>query len=73
MTRICQQRTAAWQISESASAVYLLPRRHKALLVAIVTTIAVRPLVADAGNGLVVFSIAMLALMLVSLYTIQIH
>jgi hypothetical protein len=41
--------------------------------VAIVTTIAVRPLVADAGNGLVVFSIAMLALMLVSLYTIQIH
>jgi len=51
---------------------YFLPRRHTALLVAIVTTLAVRPLLGDAGNGPVVFSIAMLALMLVSLYSIQI-
>lgn len=49
-----------------------LPRRHTVLLAAIVTTLAVRPLLGDAGNGPVIFSIALLALMLVSLYTIQI-
>jgi hypothetical protein len=42
------------------------------MLAAIVTTLAVRPLLGDAGNGPVVFSIAMLVLMLVSLYTLQI-
>jgi voltage-gated potassium channel len=51
---------------------YLLPRRHTVMLAAIVMTLAVRPLLGDAGNGLVVFSIAMLTLMRVSLYTIQI-
>jgi hypothetical protein len=51
---------------------YFLPRRHTMLLAAIVTTLSARPLVGDAGNGPVVFSIALLALMLVSLYTIQI-
>ena len=51
---------------------YFFPRRHTVMLAAIVTTIAVRPLLGDAGNGLVVFSIAMLALMRVSLYTMQV-
>jgi hypothetical protein len=51
---------------------YFLPRRHTPLLVPIVTTIVVRLLVGDGGNGPAVFSIAMLALMLVSLFTIHI-
>jgi len=51
---------------------YFFPRRHTVMLAAIVTTLAVRPLLGDAGNGPIVFSLAMLALMLVSLYTIQI-
>jgi voltage-gated potassium channel len=49
-----------------------LPRRHTVLLAAIVTTLAVRPLLGDAGSGPVMFSLALLALMLLSLYTIQI-
>jgi voltage-gated potassium channel len=49
-----------------------LPRRHTVLLAAIVTTLAVRPIVGDVGSGPVLFSLAMLALMLLSLYTIQI-
>jgi FtsH-binding integral membrane protein len=51
---------------------HFLPRRHTILLAAIVSTLAVRPLMGDVGNGPVIFSIALLALMLVSLYTIQI-
>jgi len=51
---------------------YFLPRRHTAMLVAIIVTLAVRPLLGDRGSGPVVFSIALLGLMLLSLYTIQI-
>jgi hypothetical protein len=53
---------------------FLLPRRHSAVLVALVVLIAVRPLLGASGGGpgAVVFSIAMLVLMLVSLYTIQV-
>ena len=48
-----------------------LARRHTALLVAIIAAFAVRPLIGDRGEGPVVFSIALLGLMLVALYTVQ--
>jgi hypothetical protein len=51
---------------------HFLPRRHTVMLAAIVTTFSVRPMLGDVGNGPLVFSLAILALMLVSLYTIQI-
>jgi ion channel len=47
---------------------YLLPRRHTRLLIAIVIAFAVRPLIGDVGDAPIVFSIAMLVLMLVALY-----
>ncbi len=47
-------------------------RRHTALLVAIVVAFAVRPLIGDAGAAPVVFSVAVLALLLVALYTVQV-
>jgi amino acid transporter len=50
----------------------LLPRRHTALLVALVVAFAVRPLVGDSGFAPVGFSIALIVLMLVSLYTVQV-
>jgi Ion channel len=50
----------------------LLPRRHTALLVALVAAFTVRPLIGDVGIAPVVFSVAVLVLMLVSLYTIQV-
>ena len=50
---------------------YFLPRRHSILLGAIVLALAVRPLLGDRGSGPVVFSIALLVLMLVALYSIQ--
>lgn len=51
---------------------YLQPRRHSALLIAIITALAVRPLIGDGGSGPAVFSIAMIILMLFALYTIQV-
>ncbi|HYL59864.1 MAG TPA: potassium channel family protein [Candidatus Acidoferrales bacterium] len=56
----------------TAIRVRLYRRRHTALLAAIVTTLAIRPLLGDFGKGPAVFSIAVLGLMLLSLYTIQI-
>jgi hypothetical protein len=50
----------------------LLPRRHTALLVVLVTAFAVRPLIGDAGVGPVLFSISILAVLLVALYTTQV-
>src|SRR5438045_1755165 len=49
-----------------------IARRHTVLLAALVITFSVRPLIGDVGPGPAVFSIAMLTLMLVALYTIQI-
>jgi voltage-gated potassium channel len=51
---------------------YLLPRRHTALLVAIVAAFAVRPLIGNAGIAPAVFSVALLLLLLVALYAIQV-
>src|SRR5215470_19286159 len=50
----------------------LLPRRHSALLVAIVVAFAVRPLIGDAGAAPLVFSVALMLLMLVALYATQV-
>ena len=52
---------------------YFRRRRHTALLIAIVIAFAVRPLIGDAGGAPVAFSLALLALMLVALYTIQVE
>jgi hypothetical protein len=49
-----------------------LPRRHTILLVAIVALFGARPLIGDFGIGPVVFSLMLMVLMLVSLYTIQV-
>lgn len=51
---------------------HFLARRHTALLVAIVSAFAVRPLIGDVGVSPFVFSIAFLILMLIALYAIQI-
>lgn len=50
----------------------IVSRRHTALLVAIVGAIAVRPMIGDKGIGPGLFSIAMLMLMIVALYTVQV-
>jgi Ion channel len=50
----------------------LASQRHTALLVAIVVTYAVRPLFGETGLGPVVFSIALLVLVFIALYNIQI-
>ena len=50
----------------------LSPRRHTALLVAIVAAFLVRPLVGDSGAGPPAFSLAMLALLLLALYNINV-
>jgi voltage-gated potassium channel len=47
-------------------------RRHTALLVAIVTAFGTRPLIGDAGAAPYIYSIALLLLMLVALYAIQV-
>jgi voltage-gated potassium channel len=50
----------------------VLRRRHTALLVAIVVAFAVRPLVGDVGIGPMLFSLALLSLLLIALVTIQV-
>jgi amino acid transporter len=48
------------------------PHRHSALLVAIVTAFAVRPLIGDTVAGSAVYSMAMVILLLVALYNINV-
>jgi voltage-gated potassium channel len=50
----------------------VIPRRHTALLVAIIITMAVRPLIGDAGFAPAAFSIALLMVLFVALFTIQV-
>lgn len=50
----------------------LLGRRHSALLTAIVAALAVRPMIGDSGIAVAMFSIALMVLLLVALYTIQV-
>jgi Ion channel len=62
---------ALWQMPGAVRG-QLAPRRHTALLVAIVAAFAVRPLVGDTGVAPLVFSMAMLVLVFIALYNIQI-
>jgi len=50
----------------------LAPHRHTALLVAIIAAFLVRPLIGDSGAGPIMFSSAMLVLLLLSLYNIDV-
>jgi voltage-gated potassium channel len=47
------------------------PRRHTALLVAIIAAFSVRPLIGDAGAGPILFSMAMVLLLLIALFNIN--
>jgi len=49
-----------------------MPRRHTAMLCAIVTFIAVRPLIGDSAVATVTFSAALVALMVVALFAVRI-
>jgi hypothetical protein len=51
---------------------HLLPHRHTALLVAIVTLLGVRHLISGAGAGTAIYGIMAMLLLLVALYTIQV-
>lgn len=51
---------------------YLAPRRHTALLIAIVALFLVRPLIGDGGLATATFSTALLVLLLFALYAIQV-
>jgi hypothetical protein len=48
------------------------PHRHTALLAAIIGAFAARPLIGDAGAAPIIFSIAMVLLLLVALYNINV-
>jgi len=50
----------------------LFPHRHTALLVALVTAFGARPLIGNVGISPLVFSVAVIVLMVVSLYTVQV-
>src|SRR5271156_1021507 len=50
----------------------LAPHRHTALLVAIIAAFLVRPLIGDSGAGPILFSSAMLVLLLLALYNIDV-
>jgi voltage-gated potassium channel len=62
----------AWGQLQEFARRQLLPRRHTVQLVALVVAFAVRPLLVDVGFAPLCFSIALILLMLVSLYTIQV-
>lgn len=51
---------------------YFAPHRHSALLLALVAAFVVRPLIGDTGAGFLVFSIALVVLLLVALYNINV-
>lgn len=51
---------------------YFAPHRHSALLVAIIAAFAVRPLVGDTGASYLVFSVALVLLLVVALYNINV-
>ena len=59
-------------LMRSGIASHFLPYRHTALLVAIVTLLGVRPLIGSAGAGNAVFSVTVMLVLVVALYTIQI-
>jgi hypothetical protein len=52
---------------------HLLPRRHTALLLALVFTFAARPLIGNSELALGAFSIALLVTLFIALYTVQVE
>jgi len=60
------------ELSRSAIHRNFAPHRHSALLAAIIAAFAVRPLIGDAGAGSAIFGIAMVVLLLVALYNINV-
>jgi len=50
----------------------LAPHRHTVLLAAIIAAFLVRPLIGDSGAGPILFSLAMLMLLILSLYNIDV-
>jgi hypothetical protein len=51
---------------------HFMPRRHSALLAAIVLAFAARPLIGDNTMALTVFSVVIMAVLVLGLYTIQV-
>jgi amino acid transporter len=51
---------------------YFAPHRHSALLVAIVAAFAARPLIGDTGGSTALFGMALVILLLVALYNINV-
>ena len=51
---------------------HVAPHRHSGLLAALVFAIAVRPLIGDTGAGSALFGVAMVLLLLVALYNINV-
>jgi len=51
---------------------YFGPHRHSALLAALIAAFVVRPLIGDTGAGFLLFSIALVLLLLVALYNINV-
>jgi len=51
---------------------HLAPHRHSALLIAIIAAFAVRPLIGDTGASTALFGVALLLLLLVALYNINV-
>jgi len=51
---------------------HFAPHRHSALLAALIAAFAVRPLIGDTGVGFLVFSIALVVLLLVALYNVNV-
>lgn len=51
---------------------YFAPHRHSALLVALIAAFAVRPLIGDTGAGFLLFSAALVLLLVVALYNINV-
>ncbi len=51
---------------------YFAPHRHSALLIAIIIAFSVRPIISDAGTGNAIFGVALVFLLLVALYNINV-
>jgi ion channel len=58
--------------AQESLSTYFRRRRHTSLLIAIVIAFAVRPLIGDAGDAPIAFSLALLVVMLVALYTVHV-
>jgi hypothetical protein len=48
------------------------PRRHSALLIAIIAAFAVRPAIGDSGSASALFGVALVSLLLIALYNVNV-